>query len=255
MYIITFVEFLMDNYFTSLENKNFFFSELTMASTQVMCSTQSHETSPANVLCRNCIETVCTRCYIDGKHKDCDVVDLKTLTSRYGKLAVEMMGLREEAKKKIKIREVLKERIDSQTKKLEETLDEHLLHLKTKLYSAKEKSRKRMEEDFKKHLLRADEQKKEMHKLMDSLTRAIDAMMDLEPDPKKSKSRRVNSEVVDLKQRAARKLMYVHDGEIKPIGRFVLANHLQAILNGDVRAFGDHHLHFVLEVKKENGKE
>ncbi|XP_052793160.1 uncharacterized protein LOC128227029 [Mya arenaria] len=196
-----------------------------------------HPKSPANVLCRKDQALFCAQCYIDGDHRECgDVIDVNAIKSRNGQLAVEMIIMQQEARRKLQLRETFEEEVKAEQMKVEEKMNEYLNSLYSKLDEFKANSEVEAKREFGKHLRKVQREKRDVQSLLEELDTAVDEALAVGPNQPPGLAEGV-------KRRAVKELLHVDDGQLEASGRLMLADHLHHILQDKVPAFGTYHLH------------
>lgn len=189
----------------------------------------AHPRQTAQILCRDHQELVCIQCYLDN-HKACDSIDIhdpRKVKSKYCKLAVEMIVLKDTVAKKFAMREFLMKQVEIEKKKLIAQMDDKFLLLIGKLKMYKEISQTEMQRQFEERL---------------RLTRKAKAML-------AGYAERLKEGATSKWESSERLYRNGSAGEI-PKARFSLSKHLHDILVAKEPIYGTYHLHVVSPLRK-----
>ncbi|KAH3836721.1 uncharacterized protein LOC127877820 [Dreissena polymorpha] len=204
-----------------------------------------HPSMSGVVICRDCKVIVCTRCYMNGQHKEeCDVIDVNSVTSLYGKLATELIHLRQTLDKKKATRANVLEQIQNDKDNVVLRMKDELGQLLVKVAEIKSSNEEEMRASFDRYKKGIQKGGSTLKGLVAKLKEQIDDFI-LDEGSTTDDYKPAGS----LKRLAQRKLAQISDGEKHPHGRFVLAEYLQSILDGRVKTFGSYTLHFPLARK------
>ncbi|XP_052792480.1 uncharacterized protein LOC128226572 [Mya arenaria] len=186
-----------------------------------------HPDVTSQVLCRDHQALLCVQCYLDG-HKTCDIIDVhdvKRMGSRYGRLACELIVMKERVSAAEAAREGMFLRAEQERERLETQMSTVLQRLQGKLDEMKAASRQEMQRQLNDRLKVAKRTKQRLEGLTERL-REGDGQIDSEG-----------------------RLSRGGSGDDTPHVRFVLSKHLQDVLGSKDRPFGDFHVHLLASRK------
>ncbi|KAH3841454.1 hypothetical protein DPMN_114918 [Dreissena polymorpha] len=190
---------------------------------------KNHPRQTAQILCRDHHDIVCIQCYLDN-HKACDSIDIhdpRKVKSKYCKLAIELIVLKDTVVKKLAVRDFLIKQVEIEKNKLCALMNDKFLLLVGKLKMSKDNSLTEMQMQF-------DERLRVARKAKVMLAGYTERLKD-----------------GGMSKRESIERFYRNDsaGEI-PKARFSLSKPLHDILMAKDPFYGSYHLHVVSPLRR-----